>query len=322
MSFFKEKVFAAWMSSDLKRAVTEARHWTRQEPDNLLSWSMLADASSLAGQHPLALKALQHAQAIDPDHPMYFRSVCYSAVSAGQFTTAHGACVAAELTGLDATIVADLQHHLTEQAVLLNDQGQFPAAAAKESPAWRALLPMLWHMDLPKSTFVWAEHQGHGYIVHDALVDVARDCAQGRCAGDWIDRYPAARALLERFGDEVSEGLPPTPAQLSPRNGVFLIFALQFVGLFAEAVVTDTFFVPCNDHGLAAVMQDDDSVLVADHPDVLARLSRVLPHLLEGRYTLRGPDARLQEALPWLTQHLDSRFPQLDLWLANSSDVG
>jgi len=313
MTTVKESVLAARARGDFHKAVSQAQRWTRREPDNVLSWCTLADAHSLVGSDSQALQALQRAQVVNPHHPMYFRSVCYSAVAAGQATTAHGACTVAQITGLPTLIVRDLKAHLIDSQVILNDQGQFPASAP-EDPAWRALLPLLWRMNLPRSAFVWAEYQGRCYLFHEALVELAQACALGRCPSDWPDRYPDARALLERLGDAMGAGELPTPAQLSPRNGLFLLFALQFVGCFSEPIATDTVVASCEDHWLAAAMLRNDSVVMADHPVLLARLATILPHLLEGRYRLRGPDAWLQAALPWLLQDFECRFPGLQAW--------
>ena len=184
-------------AQDPEKGLENARRWAREEPDEVWSWMMLAEVFMMRKVMDSCLEALEKAQSVGGNHPMYHRLACIAALEVKAFTSAHGSLVAARLSGLPQIIWMELEEKVTDYCMNL-ETGTFPEEENTDI-RWQQLVPFsAWRIEDPPRKFVW-EKIGDVFIIHDlAMLDASLE-ARGKTGKDFLDVTEQVRPWMPPF---------------------------------------------------------------------------------------------------------------------------
>jgi hypothetical protein len=295
----KQAVIACWLRNDLTKAAALARRWTVEEPGELEAWIMLAETNTQQ-KHPYeALEALQKAAEIDGNHPLFWRSLCQAALQAGAFYTAHGAVAAARYTNMKPEMLAELENWLRTGG-LVDTRGNFLRTESSEN-GWQDLVPRIWQPNREDIKLSWSRLRGRILVYPADFAAPAAAFARGEGANAWM-RFPAVVEKLARTYDVVFLKSAPPPDIFNPFQSYFLQAALHLCGFFPVKETAQKWISHTPIGDLEIHIFGSRHFCVIENDALVAFLCSFLPHVFNSRITLLGPDAVLEEALPWLTR--------------------
>lgn len=292
-------MIACWLRNDLTKAASLARKWTLDEPSSLEAWLLLAETNTRQNYMDESLAALTHASEIDNNHPLFWRALCQAALLAGAFYTAHGAVAAARYTEMQPEMIAELEGWLRERG-LVDTRGKFLKPEASEN-GWQDLVPRIWQPHREDIRLCWGQSRGRILVYPQDFAAPAAAFARGEGSTAWL-KFPVAVEKLAKTYDTVFLKSIPTPDIFNPFQSYFLQAALHLCGFFPARKSSQKWISATPVGNLEIHVFGSRHFCLIDNEALIAFLCSYLPHIFNGRITLSGPDATLEEALPWLTK--------------------
>ncbi|HEX7555633.1 MAG TPA: hypothetical protein VF338_03335 [Leptolinea sp.] len=295
----KQAVIACWLRNDLLRAAALARRWAAEEPASLEAWVMLAETNTRQHHPEEALVALQKAAAIDGNNPLFWRSLCQAALQAGAFYAAHGAVAAARYTAMQPEMLAELEQWLKVSG-LVDTKGIFLKPEISEN-GWQDLVPRIWQPHREAVRLCWGRLRDRILVYPADFAAPAAAFARGEGAEAW-SKFPVVVEKLARTYDMAFLMSVPSPDIFNPFQSYFLQAALHLCGFFPTRISAHKWVSSTPVGALEIHVFGSRHFCIIESEALVAFLCTFLPHVFDGRITLSGPDADLEEALPWLSR--------------------
>lgn len=295
----RQAVMVCWLRNDLTHAAALARRWTSDEPQNLEAWVVLAETCTRQNRHDEALTALQQAAAIDGNHPLFWHTLCRSALQAGAFYAAHGAVAAARYTDIRPEMLAEMEKWLREGG-LVDTRGNFLRPEASEN-GWQDLVPRLWQPNREDIRLCWGRLRGRILVYPLDFAAPAANFATGGGPGVWM-HYPTVVEKLSRTYETTFLQGVPSPEIFNPFQAYFLQASLHLCGFFPVQITSQKWVSQTPVGALEIHIFGSRHFCSIENDALLAFLCSFLPHVFNGRITLSGPNSDLEIALPWLSR--------------------